>query len=244
MSLLGWRQWAVDRDGLLRPAWTPWSPFPAGLLLWRPDGLTNAYCLRDTHPPIGLGSSHVTAVGLPRRPVPDGPATGPDAATAPSAATATADAAGNARGTGTTRGTGTAGGTAMTGGSATSRDSARSAGATPAGISPLPGAQERPGGGSGIPAEGCACGLYAWRDPEALAAAPVPRWTRRPIVVGVARLGGRIIIGERGYRAELGYPVAVHDPAGVIAPAYQVARYREWPALVAEWRPDQPSEAA
>jgi len=32
--------------------------------------------------------------------------------------------------------------------------------------------------------------------------------------------------------------------AGVIAPAYQVARYREWPALVAEWRPDQPSEAA
>ena len=53
MSLLGWRQWAVDRDGLLRPAWTPWTPFPAGLLLWRPDGLTRAHCLRDTHAVAG-----------------------------------------------------------------------------------------------------------------------------------------------------------------------------------------------
>ncbi|WP_349305940.1 hypothetical protein [Pseudofrankia sp. DC12] len=95
-----------------------------------------------------------------------------------------------------------------------------------------------------IPAEGCVCGLYAWRDPETLAAAPYPRWTRRPIVMGAARLGGRVIVGERGYRAEVGYPVAIHDPHGVIAPAYQVARYRYWSALVAEWLPEAPSAAA
>jgi len=46
VSLLGWRQWVVDSDGLLRPAWTPWSPFPAGLLLWPPDGMAEAHCLR------------------------------------------------------------------------------------------------------------------------------------------------------------------------------------------------------
>jgi hypothetical protein len=95
-----------------------------------------------------------------------------------------------------------------------------------------------------IPADGCVCGLYAWRDPETLAAAPVPRWTRRPIVTGAVRLGGRVIVGERGYRAEVGYPVAIHDPNGVIAPAYQVARYRDWRALVSEWRPEAPPTAA
>ncbi|ADP84714.1 hypothetical protein [Pseudofrankia inefficax] len=175
MSLLGWRQWAVDREGLLRPAWTPWTPFPAGLLLWRPDGLTRAYCLRDAH-----------ATGEP-----------PGATVGPS-----------------TVGPSTA--------SAQPEDGARGV----------------------IPADGCVCGLYAWRDPETLAAAPIPRWTRRPIVTGAVRLGGRVIVGERGYRAEVGYPVAIHDPHGVIAPAYQVARYRDWRALVAEWRPEAPSTAA
>lgn len=230
MSLLGWRQWAVDRDGLLRPAWTPWSPFPAGLLLWRPDGLTRAYCLRDTHPadvpspgtpprqsdrnqdePRGAGGGPVrrggdggpvTAAGLPRRPVGDAWA-GVQRGDRPADA-ALADGA--------------------------STDSA-SGGAADPGSNPVPAAE-------------CVCGLYAWRDPEILTASPIPRWTRRPIVVGAVRLGGRIIVGERGYRAELGYPVAIHDPNGVIAPSYQVARYRDWDALVAEWRPEAPSAAA
>ncbi|OAA25581.1 hypothetical protein UG55_102115 [Frankia sp. EI5c] len=150
MSLLGWRQWAVDGDGLLRPAWTPWSPFPAGLLLWRPDGLTEACCVR----PEGSGQ------------VP----------------------------------------------------------------------HDR------IPAADCACGLYAWRSPALLSMARPPRWTRHPCVVGVARLGGRVIIASRGYRAERGFPVAVFDPRGLVSPRYSVARYRAWSALVAEWHDesDQP----
>ncbi|EFC84722.1 hypothetical protein [Parafrankia sp. EUN1f] len=150
MSLLGWRQWAVDGDGLLRPAWTPWSPFPTGLLLWRPDGLTEACCLRTE---TGRQAPH-----------------------------------------------------------------------------------ER------TPADDCVCGLYAWRSSALLAAARRPRWTRYPCVVGVARLGGRVIIAERGYRAERGYPVAVFDPRGRVSPRYPVARYRRWSALVAEWddQGDQP----
>lgn len=152
VSVLGWRQWAVDKDGMLRPAWTPWSPFPQGLLLWRPDGVTRAHCLR--------GTSH----GLPA-----GPA---------------------------------------------------------------------------VPHPECVCGLYAWRAPAALASAPRPRWTRRPIVLGVARFGGRMIIAERGLRASSGYPVAVLDPAAVVSPRYPIARYRHWPALVAEWHADGEPAAA
>ncbi|MCK9931246.1 hypothetical protein MXD62_29600 [Frankia sp. Mgl5] len=143
MSLLGWRQWAVDSDGLLRPAWTPWSPFPPEFLLWHPDGLTEAHCLRT-------------------------------------------DDSGQER-------------------------------------------HDR------LPGDDCVCGLYAWRDPSLLVTARLPRWTRCPCVIGVARLGGRVIVAERGYRAQLGYPVAVFDPRGIVSPRYAVARYRRWPALVAEW---------
>ncbi|MGF7236679.1 MAG: hypothetical protein ACQSGP_17215 [Frankia sp.] len=151
MSMLGWRQWAVDERGGLRPAWTPWSPFPDDLLLWRPDGLTRALCLRaarDTQDPRGQR-------------------------------------------------------------------------ARPAHVQ--------------TPDEACVCGLYAWRDPDLLTAAARPRWTHRPIVVGVAKLGGRVIVTERGYRAELATPVAVLDRHGVVGPSYRVARYRHWDALVAEW---------
>jgi hypothetical protein len=149
--MLGWRQWTVDGHGQLRPAWTPWSPFPPDMLLWRADGITQAHCLRttrpDPHAPAGLTT------------------------------------AGHAR----------------------------------------------------IPDERCLCGLYAWRTPEILAGARRPRWTTLPCIVGVVRLGGRIIIGERGYRAERGYPVAVLDRHGVVSGEYAVARYRTFPALMAEW---------
>ncbi|WP_225438775.1 hypothetical protein [Candidatus Frankia nodulisporulans] len=152
MSLLGWRQWAVDRDGQLRPAWTPWSPFPPGMLLWRPDAITEARCLRTTTHPEEPSRADAPAV-----------------------------------------------------------------------------AHER------IPDEHCLCGLCAWRTPELLAAARRPTWTSLPCVVGVVRLGGRIIIGERGYRAERGYPVALFDRHGVVSPDYAVARYRTFAALTAEW---------
>jgi hypothetical protein len=86
-----------------------------------------------------------------------------------------------------------------------------------------------------VPDEGCVCGLYAWDSPVTLAAAPRPRWTSRPVVVGVTRLGGRVIVAERGYRAQHAFPVAVVDPDRVVSSAYAVARYRAWDALVAEW---------
>ncbi len=86
-----------------------------------------------------------------------------------------------------------------------------------------------------MPSETCVCGLYAWLSARELADADAPTWTSRPIVVGAARLGGRLIVTERGYRAQLGYPVAVLDPQGVVSPAYAVARYFTWDALVAEW---------
>jgi hypothetical protein len=160
--MLGWRQWAVDARGGLRPAWTPWSPFP-DLLLWQPDGLTRAVCLRVAREAQG--------------------ARDPDHSPRPRTS---------------------------------------------------PTAHER------TPDEACACGLYAWRGPDLLAAADRPRWTRQPIVVGVARLGGRVIVTERGYRAELANPVAVLDRRGVVGARYRVARYRRWEALVAEW--GEPSE--
>ncbi len=156
MSLLGWRQWAVDDRGQLRPAWTPWSPFPPSMLLWRADGITQAHCLRAKRPDS-------TAVGEPA-----------------------------------------------------------------------------PAGHDRVPDEHYLCGLYAWRTPEILAAARRPRWTALPCVVGVVRLGGRIIIGERGYRAERGYPVAVLDRHGVVSASYTIARYRTFSALVAEWTPSGP----
>ncbi|CAO5156246.1 conserved hypothetical protein [Frankia sp. AiPs1] len=152
MSILGWRQWAVDGDGHLRPAWTPWTPFPPGMLLWRADGITEAHCLRTAHRPD-------------ERPDPQAPPIGHDR----------------------------------------------------------------------IPDEHCLCGLYAWRTPSILAAARIPRWTALPCVVGVVRLGGRVIVGERGYRAERGYPVALLDQHGVVSGGYAVARYRTFAALVAEW---------
>jgi hypothetical protein len=86
-----------------------------------------------------------------------------------------------------------------------------------------------------MPSENCVCGLYAWLSPRELADAAAPTWTSRPIVVGAARLGGRLVVTERGYRAQLGYPVAVLDPRGVVSPTYAVARYLTWDALVAEW---------
>jgi hypothetical protein len=61
-------------------------------------------------------------------------------------------------------------------------------------------------------------------------------------VVGVARLGGRVIVTERGYRAQRGLPVAVLDPRGDVSDVYALARYRTWDALVAEWR-DRPPKA-
>ncbi|CAO5237000.1 hypothetical protein [Frankia sp. AgKG'84/4] len=153
MSLLGWRQWAVDREGRLRPAWTPWTPFPPGMLLWRPDGITQAHCLRTARPDPGAPSGPPTA------------------------------------------------------------------------------SHDR------VPGEHCLCGLYAWRTPEILAAAKLPRWSSLPCVVGVVRLGGRVIIGARGYRAERGYPVALLDRDDVVASEYTVARYRTFRSLVAEWTP-------
>ncbi|ONH34441.1 hypothetical protein [Protofrankia sp. BMG5.30] len=156
MSVIGWRQWAVDGAGRLRPAWTPWSPFPTDLLLWYPDGLTRALCLRGVRDDFG---------GQP------------------------------------------------------------SSASLAASLTPHP----------RMPGEACACGLYGWLSARELAAAATPRWTSRPIVVGAARLGGRLVVSERGYRAQLGYPVAVVDPDGVVSSAYSVARYRTWGALVAEW---------
>lgn len=167
MSLIGWRQWAVDRRGRLRPAWTPWSPYPDDLLLWRADGLTRAHCLRSRRPPL----DRPLLAGRP-------------------------DAVFEARS------------------------------AEVALPHPL------------VPDEGCVCGLYAWRTPSLLAAAPVPRWTRLPIVVGAVRLGGRVVVTERGYRAETACPVAVHDPDGAVGPDYRLARYRRFDTLVAEWDAD------
>lgn len=160
--MIGWRQWAVDPRGRLRPAWTPWSPYPDDLLLWRPDGLTKAHCLRARRPSVEA----------------------PLAWFAPAVPT---------------------------------RQDDRAPDHWP------------------MPDEACDCGLYAWRTPDLLAAAPRPRWTRLPIVVGAVRLGGRVIVTERGYRAQFAHPLAVRDPSGVVSPDYPIARYRRLDALVAEW---------
>ncbi|MBX6390928.1 MAG: hypothetical protein IRZ08_18390, partial [Frankia sp.] len=143
---------------------------PPDHLLWRPDGITRARCLRGSHGPPPDGSGEPTRHDAP----------------AGLAVAASGDA-------------------------------------------------HQGEAGERVPAEGCGCGLYAWRGPARLRAAPRPRWTSRPVVTGVVRLGGRVVVADRGYRAELAYPVAVLDPHGLVSPRYQIARYRSWPALLAEW---------
>lgn len=51
-----------------------------------------------------------------------------------------------------------------------------------------------------MPHPDCSCGLYGVGDPDDL------RQTRDPAVLGTVAFWGRIVVHERGYRAELGYP--------------------------------------
>jgi len=152
--VIGWRQWRVDRAGRLRPAfrWTS-ERDRNDILLWRPDGLTEAVCLREDY-------------GYHRFSEDRNPAPHPQ-----------------------------------------------------------------------VPDERCSCGLYAWRSPQECSFDIEQLWTSLafPFVVGVVRLGRRIVVAERGYRAQAGYPVAVLDRHGIVASTYPVARYRTWEALVAEW---------
>nr|WP_307874380.1 hypothetical protein [Frankia nepalensis] len=191
--------------------------------------MTRAHCLRRPHGADG-GRQASAPVQGPALAVGPGHERGPDAQRGPDARRGPGDEGGpgSKPGPDLERGPGFEGGSGFESGSG-----------------PEPGGAEAGAGTvwGGAPDPGCVCGLYAWRDPATLTAAARPRWTRLPIVVGAVRLGGRIIVGERGLRAELGYPVAVLDPRRVIAPAYQVARYRDWHALTAEWH-SEGSEAA
>jgi hypothetical protein len=51
-----------------------------------------------------------------------------------------------------------------------------------------------------VPAADCVCGLHATNDEGRL------RRTRTPGVVGTVAMWGRVILHDRGYRAELAYP--------------------------------------
>ena len=70
-----------------------------------------------------------------------------------------------------------------------------------------------------VPVPACRCGIYAVADTRALPP-PVARWRRdwrRDIVVpGRVRLGGRVIRGNRGARAQYGYPSLLYVPESLL----------------------------
>jgi hypothetical protein len=51
----------------------------------------------------------------------------------------------------------------------------------------------------------CTCGLYSWREPDRIRLKPDK-------VAGVVELWGRVLIGERGYRAQYARVVALCGP--------------------------------
>ena len=56
-----------------------------------------------------------------------------------------------------------------------------------------------------VPAAECHCGIYAAKDLDTLKELASPN-VRLPLVVGKVALWGRVIPGERGFRAQYGYP--------------------------------------
>jgi hypothetical protein len=65
-----------------------------------------------------------------------------------------------------------------------------------------------------VPCEWCGCGIYAARDLETLKQLVYPftdsLFRRRRIAVGEVALWGRVIEGERGYRAQYAYPKSLY----------------------------------
>ncbi|MGD9696224.1 MAG: hypothetical protein AB7V42_11260 [Thermoleophilia bacterium] len=67
------------------------------------------------------------------------------------------------------------------------------------------------------PSEGCVCGIYAAREPEAAlrhleaTLTSLPRW---PAVLGLVALWGKVIESELGWRAERGYPLTLFSAPG------------------------------
>lgn len=57
------------------------------------------------------------------------------------------------------------------------------------------------------PGEGCTCGIHAARDEEGLR---LNYLFGLPDVWGSVALWGRVVVHARGYRAEFGYPLALH----------------------------------
>jgi hypothetical protein len=53
------------------------------------------------------------------------------------------------------------------------------------------------------PGEGCTCGIHATRDEEGLR---LNYLFGMPAVYGSVKLWGKVVVHERGYRAEFGYP--------------------------------------
>lgn len=63
-----------------------------------------------------------------------------------------------------------------------------------------------------VPKDGCSCGIYAARMTEPKSAF---RYFRGGVVIGTVSLWGKLIEGEKGYRAEFGYPQHLYLLKGV-----------------------------
>lgn len=64
------------------------------------------------------------------------------------------------------------------------------------------------------PLEGCTCGYYAYKDLDGLRAGMRRRefW---PVVIGRVVLWGKVIVAERGYRAQYAYPKELYVGPGL-----------------------------
>lgn len=88
-----------------------------------------------------------------------------------------------------------------------------------------------------VPDGDCRCGFYARRRPIALCTCGDPL-TPRHGVVGVVKLGGRIVEHEDGYRAEKAQVVAYVDHTGDVTVDYGCPVYPDVETMWAEWAPD------
>lgn len=84
------------------------------------------------------------------------------------------------------------------------------------------------------PASGCSCGLYGWYRPDDTAILPGN-------VFGVVEASGRVLLGDRGFRAERARVRAVVTRRRRVAAACRAAGIEVYPRkrdLIAAWPPD------
>lgn len=76
-------------------------------------------------------------------------------------------------------------------------------------------AASRAGSPHSVPGADCTCGIYALRDRESLGLQFL--WPSMPAVWGRVSLWGRVVVADKGYRAQFAYPAELWTAAEAVA---------------------------